>query len=502
MGMGRGCRLRRTLIGTIWAPCVLSGCTVGPDYVKPTVATPAAYKEAQPGSDVWKVATPSDTLKRSKWWEIFGDAQLNALAEQVNVSNQDLKVAQANYQQARALAQQARAGYFPTVTVGAAAVRLRQSANVPARTTTTIGPYNDFAAPLDVSWEVDVWGRVRRQVESSQASAQASAADLENVRLSLQSELAADYFALRGLDAESRLLEQTLVAYQKALELTQNRYTGGVSSQTDVAQAETQLKTTRAQYIELGVQRAQLEHAIAVLIGKPASEFSIAVAPFYGTPPTVPLGLPSELLERRPDIASAQRQVAAANAQIGVAQAAYYPTITLNAAFGFEASSVSNWFSWPSRFWALGAGASETVFDGGRRRAVTDQARAAYDGTLASYRSTVLGAFRDVEDNLAELRILADESQAQDDAVKSSRRSLALTTNRYTGGAATYLDVVVVQAIALSNERTSIQISSRRMEACVRLIKAIGGGWQISDLPTGDDVLARNGNAIQGPQRP
>src|SRR5215470_15932979 len=252
MGIGRGCRLRRALIGTIWAPCVLSGCTVGPDYVKPTVATPAAYKEAQPGSDVWKVATPGDSLKRSKWWEIFGDAQLNALVEQVNISNQDLKVAQANYQQARALAQQARAGYFPTVTVGAAAARVRQSANVPARTTTTVGPNNDFLAPLDVSWEVDVWGRVRRLVESNLASAQASAADLETVRLSLQSELAADYFALRGLDAESRLLEQTLVAYQKALELTQNRYTGGVSSQTDVAQAETQLKTTRAQYSELG----------------------------------------------------------------------------------------------------------------------------------------------------------------------------------------------------------------------------------------------------------
>lgn len=485
-------------------PCVLCACTVGPDYVKPTVATPAAYKEAQPGSAVWKVATPSDALKRGKWWEIFGDTQLNALAEQVNVSNQDLKVAQANYQQARALAQQARAAYFPTVTVGAnsVAARVRQSANVPARTNVTVGPFSEFIAPLDVSWEVDVWGRVRRQVESSQASAQASAADLENVRLSLQSELAADYFALRGLDAESRLLEQTLVAYQKALELTQNRYTGGVSSQTDVAQAETQLKTTRAQYIELGVQRAQLEHAIAVLIGKPASEFSIVVAPFYGTPPTVPLGLPSELLERRPDIASAQRQVASANAQIGVAQAAYYPTITLNAAFGFQASSVSDWFSWPSRFWALGAGASETVFDGGRRRAVSDQARAVYDGTLASYRSTVLGAFRDVEDNLAELRILAEESQAQEDAVKSSRRSLSLTTNRYTGGAATYLDVVVVQAIALSNERTSIQISSRRMQACVRLIKAIGGGWQNSDLPSGDDVLARNVKTSPAPQSP
>jgi NodT family efflux transporter outer membrane factor (OMF) lipoprotein len=493
---------RAKLMWAGWLPCVLCACTVGPDYVKPVVQTPTEYKEAALASGPWKVATPRDATSRGKWWAIFGDPQLDALEEQVSVSNQDLKAAEAHYREARALAQQARAGYFPTATVGAAALRYRQSANVPGRTSTTIGPNNDFLLPLDVSWELDLWGRIRRSVESSVASAQASGADLETVRLSLQSELAADYFELRGLDAESQLLEQTLVAYRKALELTQNRYSGGIASQVDVALAETQLKTTLAQAIELGVQRAQLEHAIAVLIGKPASEFSLAVAPFVGAPQAMPVGLPSELLERRPDIAAAERQVAAANAQIGVARAAYYPTVTLNAVFGFESNAFSNWASWSSRLWALGGSATETIFEGGRRRAVNDQAQAAYDATVASYRETVLSAFRDVEDNLAELRILADESHAQDDAVKSSQRSLALTTNRYVGGAATYLDVVVVQAVALSNERTSIQISRRRMAASVRLIKAVGGGWQVSDLPSGEEVLARSAKVTPTPRPP
>ena len=482
--------------------CTLCACTVGPDYVKPSVATPASFKEAAPADAQWKLAAPSDASRRGQWWKVFGDPQLDALEAQVSVSNQNLKAAEAQYREARALAQQARAGYYPTVTAGVGAARYRASANVPGKTAATIGPNNDFLLPLDVSWEPDLWGRVRRSVESGVASAQASAADVETVRLSLQSELAADYFELRGLDAEIGLLEQTLVAYRKALELTQSRYSGGVASQTDVAQAETQLKTTQAQAIDLGVRRAQLEHAMALLIGKPASDFSLVVAAFEPAPPGVPAGLPSQLLERRPDIASAERRIAAANAQIGVAEAAYYPTVTLRAGFGFESSSFSDWVNWPSRLWALGASASETVFDGGRRRAVTEQARAAYDGTVASYRETVLSAFRDVEDNLAELRILAEEAKVQDDAVKSSQRSVTLTTNRYTGGAATYLDVVVVQAISLSNQRTSIDIARRRMGASVRLIKAIGGGWQATDLPSGQDVLAGDGKTIPTPQRP
>ena len=491
---------------TLWASSVLAvfgGCTVGPDYVKPpSVQTPAAYKEGTPATGPWKIATPSDTVQLGQWWKVFGDRQLDALEEQVSVSNQNLKVAEANYQQARALAQQARAGFFPTVTAGAAAVRLRQSANVPARTTATIGPNNDFLLPLDVSWELDVWGRVRRLVEASKASAQASAADLANVRLSLQSELASDYFAVRGLDAEIQLLEQTLVAYRKALELTKNRYSGGIASQADMALAETQLTTTRAQAIELGIQRAQLEHAIALLTGKPASEFTLTVAPFTAAPPAIPVGVPSELLERRPDIATAERQVAAANAQIGVAIAAFYPTVTLHGLFGFESNTFSNWLSWPSRFWAFGASGTQTVFEGGLRTAVTDQAKAAHAATVASYRETVLSAFRDVEDNLAELRILAEESQAQDEAVTSSKRSVTLITNRYTGGAATYLDVVVVQTVALANERTSVQIAARRMAASVRLIKAVGGSWEVSDLPSGQDVLARSGKPTQAPPPP
>jgi NodT family efflux transporter outer membrane factor (OMF) lipoprotein len=492
----------RKLIWIAWVPYALAACTVGPDYVKPDAQTPAAFKEVPKEDSPWKVASPRDAIHRGSWWEIFGDAQLNELAAQINISNQNLKVAESNYRQARALAQQARSGYFPTVTGGATAQRYRQSANVPARTAQTVGPNNDFLLPLDVSWEIDLWGRIRRSVESSQASAQASAADLETVRLSLQSELASDYFELRGLDAERKLLEQTLVAYRKALELTQNRFSGGIASQADVALAETQLNTTLAQTIELGVQRAQLEHAIALLIGKPASEFTLAEAPYTQTPPAIPVGLPSELLERRPDIASAERQVASANAQIGVAKAAYYPTVTLDGLVGFQSGNFSNWLSWSSRLWALGATGSQTIFDGGRRRAVTDQALAAYDGTVAGYRETVLSAFRDVEDNLAELRILAEESQAQDNAVTSSKRSLTFITNRYVGGAATYLDVVVVQAVALSNERTSIQISRRRMSASVRLIKAVGGGWQASDLPSAKDVLVRGENTTSATQSP
>jgi len=492
-------RCRRLSIGVL--ACSLCACTVGPDYVKPSAPTPANYKEAEPGS-AWKIAAPADSAKRGQWWKVFGDAQLDALEAQVTTSNQDLRAAEARYREARALAQQARAGYYPTVTAGVGAARYRASANVPGKTAATIGPNNDFLLPLDASWEPDLWGRVRRSVESGVASAQASSADVETVRLSLQAELAADYFELRGLDAEIGLLEQTLVAYRKALELTQSRYSGGVASQTDVAQAETQLKTTQAQAIDLGVRRAQLEHAIALLVGKPASDFSLAAAPFEPAPPAVPVGLPSQLLERRPDIAGAERRIAAANAQIGVAEAAYYPTVTLSAAFGFESASFSDWFSWPSRLWALGGSASQTIFDGGRRRAVGEQARATYDETVASYRETVLSAFRDVEDNLAELRILAEEARVQDDAVRSSQRSVTLTTNRYTGGAATYLDVVVVQAISLSNQRTSIDIARRRMSASVRLIKAIGGGWEATDLPSGQEVLAGSNQPTPAQPRP
>ena len=394
----------------------LTACTVGPDYVRPTPTEtmPVAFKE----SEGWKIARPKDAGIGQGWWKLFHDPLLTALEEQVAISNQNVIAAEAQYRQAKALVQATRAGYFPTVTAaGPSVTRSQRSGNLgtggtgagvgaPAATT-------DYSLPVDLTWEADVWGRIRRGVEASRDSAQASAADLAAAQLSAQAELAQDYFLLRSQDAQKRLLDETVASFQKALQLTRNRYASGVAAQADVLQAETQLKTTRAQAIDLGVQRAQLEHAIALLVGKPASSFSIAVAPSTAVFPEIPAGLPSQLLERRPDIASAERRMAAANAQIGVAKAAYYPNLSLSASAGLEALSLANWFSWPSRFWAVGAALSQTVFDGGLRSAQTEQALAAYDATVANYRQTVLTGFQQVEDNLAALRILEAEAKAQ-----------------------------------------------------------------------------------------
>ncbi len=353
---------------------LLAACTVGPDYVKPSAAAPAAYKEAAG----WKTAQPKDNCIKGTWWEIFNDPQLNALEEQVNISDQNVIAAEAQFRAARALVQQARAAYFPTVTAGASYTRTRSAAvNVGRGSGSSI--VSDYQLPVDVSWEPDVWGRVRRSVEASQANAQASEADLGAVRLSDQAELAQDYFQLRTLDAQKQLLDSTVVYYQKSLELTKYLYAQGVDSSVDVLQAETQLKTTEAQAIDVGVQRAQMEHAIALLTGKPASDFSIPVAALSAVPPAIPVGLPSELLERRPDIAAAERLVASANAQIGVAESAFYPNITLSASGRFASSDISKWLTWPNRFWAIGSTISETVFDAGLRQAVSEQARAAYD---------------------------------------------------------------------------------------------------------------------------
>jgi NodT family efflux transporter outer membrane factor (OMF) lipoprotein len=458
----------------------LSGCmVVGPDYVRPTAITPDAYKEI----DGWKVAQPKDDVIRDSWWEMFGDPQLNALEPQVSISNQNLAVAEAQYREAQALVREARAAYFPTATIGIGANRSSPS------TTTGSGPasprvtVSDYSLPLDVSWEIDVWGRIRRTVESNQASAQASAADLESARLSAQAALAQDYFQLRELDAQKQLLTETVAAFEKSLELTRGLYAQGVDSEVDVVQAETQLKTTEAQLISVGVQRAQLEHAIAVLIGQPASEVSIPATPLAGTPPQIPVGVPSDLLERRPDIAAFERLVAAANAQIGVAEAAFYPTVTLNASLGLESSSLGKLSSAASRFWSVGASMSETVFDGGLRRAQTDFARAAYDSSVATYRQTVLTAFQGVEDNLAALRILEQEAGVQDGAVKAAGRSVFLTINQYQAGTVSYLNVVTAQTIALTNELTAIQILGQRMTAAVLLVQALGGGWSVSQLP-------------------
>lgn len=447
-----------------------ASCAAGPEYVRPAADVPAAYKEMEG----WKTARPKDSSLKGAWWKLFNDPQLNALEEQVTVSNQNLAAAEAQFRQARALVQAARASYFPTVTAGASYARSRKSSNAGKGLS---GTASDYQLPVDVNWDLDVWGRVKRAVEASEASAQASAADLEAARLSIQAELAQDYFQLRALDAQKQLLDTTVNAYRKSLELVKNRYAAGVASRAEVLQAETQLKTTEAQAIDSDAQRAKVEHAVALLVGKPASLFSLPPAPLNAVPPAVPAGLPSELLERRPDVAAAERQVAAANARIGVAEAAFYPSITLSASGGFEASSLSKWLSWPSRFWSIGSSVSESVFEGGARRALTEQARAAYDGTVASYRQTVLTGFQEVEDNLAALRILEKEAAVQGEAVSASRESVKLATNQYKAGTLNYLDLIVVQTIELNNERTAVDILGRRMTACVLLIKALGGGW-------------------------
>jgi NodT family efflux transporter outer membrane factor (OMF) lipoprotein len=464
---------------TIVALVGLASCAVGPNYVRPKVEVPANYKEL----DGWRIAQPQDNVIRGNWWEVFNDPQLSALEEQVDISNQNVAAAEAQFRQARALVQQARASYFPTVTIGVGVTRSRKSATIGTGGSTPVRAVSDYSIPVDVSWELDVWGRIRRAVESSQAGAQASAADLETARLSARSELAEDYFQLRSLDAQKQLLDTATADFQKSLDLTNNRYAAGVASRADVLQAETQLKTTQAQAIDVGVQRAQLEHAIALLIGKPASAVSVPTGPLTAAPATIPVGVPSEVLERRPDIAAAERRVAAANAQIGVAEAAFFPTVSLGSSGGFESSGLAKWISWPSRFWSIGPTVSETVFDGGLRAAETAEARAAYDAEVAFYRETVLGAFQEVEDNLAALRILEGETQVQDEAVRAAEQSVTVTTNRYKAGITTYLDVIIAQTAALNNERTATDILGRRLNAAVLLIKSLGGGWNVSKLP-------------------
>ncbi|HKM89609.1 MAG TPA: efflux transporter outer membrane subunit [Candidatus Acidoferrales bacterium] len=476
----RRIRPRQGALGLALAALFLSpACTVGPDYKRPAAPVPAAYKE----NANWPAAQPSDSTLRGKWWEVFGDQSLNALEEQVTVSNQTLKAAQAQFLQARAAVRFSRAAFFPVLTVSPAAARSRESGTQPFA-----GPFskgvtaNDFTIPFDASYEADVWGRVRRTVEAARAGAQASAADVETVSLSLHAELALDYFQAHSLDAEMQLLNSTVSSYTKALELTESRYKGGVASQVDVAQAKTQLETTRAQAIDLLVARAQLEHAIAALIGKPASEFTLPVVALSERPPAIPLGLPSQLLERRPDVAGAERHMAAANANIGIARSAYFPAINLGVTGGFNSAMITTLIQGPSSFWSVGAAAVETLFEGGQRRAVSEQARAAYDQTVASYRQTALTAFQEVEDNLAALRILEQEAATQHGAVEAAEHSLALSNTRYRGGVTSYLEVTTAQSTALSDERAAVQIQGRRMTACVLLIKALGGGWDSAAL--------------------
>ena len=480
------CRIR-PISNLIFCVLLLAGCKVGPTYKTPPAPVPANFKEPPPAN--WKEAQPQDTALRGNWWEMFGDSHLNALEEQVNVSNQSVAVAEAQFRSARAAIRVAGADLYPTVTVGAQSTTIRfPTTRVSSQTGFNVGTGTLYQLPIDVSYEPDLWGRVRRNVESNLETAQAVAADLENVRLSMQAELATDYVQLRDLDQEQRLFEASIASYEQALQLTMNRHRQGIASQLDVSQAQTQLETTRAQAIDIGVARAQFEHAIAVLIGKPPAEFSIARENFSLQPPEVPVALPSELLERRPDIASAERHVAAANAQIGVAKAAFFPQLTFSLTTGLESLTLANLLSWPQRFWTLGPTLAQTVFDAGRRRGMTQQAEANYDAVAATYRQSVLSAFQEVEDNLAALRILADEAVQQEIAIQASQLATDLSRNRYRGGIASYLDVIVAQNALLTNQRAAIGIHARRMQASVLLVKAIGGGWNKSELPSPKDL--------------
>ena len=456
----------------------LAGCAAGPDYVRPQIETPAQYKELQG----WRQAEPRDALPRGSWWTMFGDRELDALMARVDLSNQTLRAAEARFRQSRALADQARAALFPALSANASATRSK-SPSLSNQPSFAVGAVNNYNVALNTSWELDVWGRVRRSVEAGEASWQASAADLEAVRLSAYAALAQSYFALRVADATRQVLEDTVAAYERTLELTRNRYAAGVAARVDVVQAEVQWKSARAQLIDVGVERAQLEHAIALLVGEAPAAFSIERAPFAASMPAIPVGLPSELLERRPDIAAAERNAAAANARIGVAQAAFFPAITLSGAAGFRSTDSANLFTTPSRFWSLGGALAQAVFDGGLREAQKQQAIAVYDEDAATYRQTVLTAFQEVEDNLAALRILEEEARLQDEVVQAARHALELTTNQYKAGVVSYLNVISAQTTLLSNERTASSLLGRRLTASVALVKASGGGWSAESLP-------------------
>ena len=468
---------------------LLAGCTVGPKYTRPAVATPPVYKEEPPQSfqetGIWKSAQPDDQELRGKWWGIFGDPELDTLEAQVTVSNQNLKAAEARFREARALVRFNRASEFPTIAVGPSAGYVKDSNNTPSfPTPVSKNGAGDFILPVDLSYEIDLWGRIRRTVAASREETQAVAADVATASLSLHAELAIDYFELRSADTQKQILDNTVKAYTDAYQLTETRFEGGASPRSDVAQAKTQLEDAEVQDTDVTVERAAYEHAIAVLMGKPAAEFSLAAAPLNIKPPVIPTGIPSELLERRPDIAAAERRVAEANEQIGIARAAYYPTLSIGAAAGFESTHLSNLLSGPNALWAVGPQLAETIFDAGRRRATSQGAWANFDALTANYRQTTLTAFQEVEDNLAALRILEREAQQQRDATASADDWLEVSTNRYTGGVDNYLQVIIAQTTDLTNQRNEADILRRRMDASVLLIKAVGGGWNVSELPT------------------
>lgn len=472
----------------------LTGCSVGPKYKTPTVSVPPAYKEIGD----WKTAQPNDQNLGGNWWEIFHDQQLNDLEQQVNVSNQNLKIAVAQYQEARAALRYTRADYYPTITADPSAIRERYSKHRPPANSSFNGvTFNDFTVPFDISYETNAWGRVSTNVKYYREQAQASFADLAVVNLSMHATLAVDYFAARTLDAEEKLLHDTVVEYEQALQLNTDRYTGGIASEVDVAQAQTILETTQAEAVDVDVARAQYEHAVAVLVGKPPADFSLPALPLTTPPPLIPVDMPSALLERRPDVAAAERQVASANSQIGLAKLAYYPIINLAVSGGFDSGSITTLFQGPSAIWSVGAAAAVTVFDVGRRRSLSQEAQAGYDQSVASYRQTVLTAFQQVEDNIAALRILENEARIQDQAVKSSKRSLDLSNIRYDGGVTDYLEVITAENASLSDEVTAVNILGRRMASAVLLIQALGGGWNRSQVPARPECC---GNLASGAQ--
>lgn len=469
---------------------LLSACAVGPDYRRPaTVVDPQAgaaeaaastsFKEAQSGA--WKIAEPADRTARGNWWEVFADEPLNALQTQLLAANQNIAAAEARYRQARAAAQAARAGFFPSVNLDASSTRGSTSASQQLLSQNSLT--TQHTASLDASWELDVWGRIRREVEAGEASAQASAGDYAAAILSAQAELAQNYFLLRVTDAQKQLLERTVADYEKSLQLTQNQYKVGVASRADVTQAQAQLKAAQAQAVDIGITRAQFEHAIAILVGRAPADMSVGTAEFKTALPEIPLALPSALLERRPDIAAAERRVAAANANIGVARAAYFPQLSLSASGGYRSNNFSDWFTAPNRFWSIGPSLSLPLFDAGLREAKNKQAIAAYDETVANYRQTVLGSLQEVEDNLAALAHLTREVQFQQEAVAASREALRLVNNQYKAGTVSFLNVLTAETTAFTNERNLLQAQGRQFTASVLLIKALGGGWDIAELP-------------------
>jgi NodT family efflux transporter outer membrane factor (OMF) lipoprotein len=500
---------RTLLLAVAGLVCALTGCVVGPKYHPPTTEAPPAYKEspanapqstpaapsattpADPtlgGLGGWTVAQPQDASLRGKWWETYNNPELNALEEQLNINNQNIKQAFENFMAARAIVRQARSQLFPTAAIAPSGSRSRTSSNTAGSTgaTTTF-----LELPVEASWEPDLWGKLRNTVRQAQYSAQVTAADLESQRLSQQASLAIFFFQLRGQDALQQILNATVAADQKALDFVQAQYETGIATQLAVVQAQNTLQTAQSQATNLGVVRAQYEHAIAVLIGKIASDFSVPPQPLLTTPPSIPIGLPSQLLERRPDIASAERTMAAANARIGIAYAAYYPSVSLSAAGGFESSTWKHLLDWPSRIWSVGPSASETIFDAGLRRATVNQFIATYNANLAGYRQTVLTAFQQVEDALATLRILTQQIQQQRQAVESAQVALDLEMIRYQSGLDPYINVVIQQNTLLAAQQVLAQIEIQRSVASVQLIEALGGGWDNSQLPTPQQVTAK-----------